>query len=109
METVVAARLRSGWVAAEVRGVSSRLPCEPRPVNRARFGYRGGVARPLVIAGCRRLCGWQETGRQLDGEPLFACSGCGSEWVPSQPWTPIDYEGVVPAPVAEARRTRGRG
>jgi hypothetical protein len=62
-----------------------------------------------MIAGCRSLCGWDDTGRRLDGERLFACSGCGSEWVPSQAWTPVDYTGVVPDPVAEARRARGRG
>ena len=103
------ARRRFGWVAAEVDGCPTQSPMrattgQPRPC-----GYRGSVTRPLEIAGCRRLCSWRETGQQLAGEPLFACSGCGSEWVPSQPWTPIDYEGVVPAPVAEARRTRGRG
>jgi hypothetical protein len=72
-------------------------------------GYRGGVPRPLTIAGCRSLCSWHDTGDRLDGERLFACAGCGSEWVPSEPWTPIDYEGDVPGPVAAARRTRGTG
>ena len=67
------------------------------------------MARALRVTGCRSLCGWHDTGRQLDEEPLFACSGCGSEWVPSEPWTPVDYEGFVPEPVAEIRRTRGRG
>jgi hypothetical protein len=65
-----------------------------------------------MISACRSLCGWQATGEQLGGEPLFACAGCGSEWVPSQPWTPVDYTGEVPGPVAEARSardTRGRG
>jgi len=71
------------------------------------------VRRPLEIGGCRAECGWHETGERLAGEPVFACAGCGSEWVPSEPWTPVDYTGVVPAPVAEAvteaRRTRGTG
>lgn len=67
------------------------------------------VTRELRIAGCRALCGWSSTGDLLDGEPLFSCSGCGSEWVPSQPWTPVDYTGLVPDPVAGARRVRGRG
>jgi hypothetical protein len=69
----------------------------------------GHVPRPLVIAACRSLCSWHGTGERLDGEGLFACSGCGSEWVPSEPWTPVDYTGTVPDPVAEARRTRGGG
>jgi hypothetical protein len=62
------------------------------------------VERPLQIAGCRSLCAWQETGERLDGEPLFTCEGCGSEWVPSEPWTPIDYTGAVPEPVLAVRR-----
>jgi hypothetical protein len=67
------------------------------------------VTRPLEIAACRALCSWRLTGSRLDDEDLFACAGCGSEWVPSQPWTPIDHTGTVPAAVAQARRTRGRG
>jgi hypothetical protein len=62
----------------------------------------------LEISACRRLCSWEDTGTHLDGERLFACLGCGSEWVASEPWTPIDHTGVVPEPVQEARR-RGRG
>lgn len=63
----------------------------------------------LRISACRRLCSWGTTERSLDGEPLFACSGCGSEWVASEPWTPVDHTGVVPVPVQEERRRRGRG
>ncbi len=63
----------------------------------------------LEIAGCRSQCRWLDTGERLAGEPLFACGGCGSQWVPSEPWTPIDYEGRVPDAVAEVRRSRGRG
>ena len=67
------------------------------------------MTRPLHIAGCRSLCSWQDSGERLDGEQLFACSGCGSEWVPSEAWTPVDYTGTVPDAVAEARRGRGGG
>ena len=67
------------------------------------------MARTLTIAGCRSACSWRPTGQHLDGEQLFSCAGCGSEWVPSEPWTPIDYLGEVPAAVAEARRERGGG
>ena len=67
------------------------------------------MTRPLEIAGCRALCRWAGTGEQLGGEPLFACAGCGSEWVPSEPWTPIDHAGTVPEAVAQERRRRGRG
>ncbi len=67
------------------------------------------VSGPLEIAACRSLCQWDDTGERLDGERLFACQGCGSEWVPSQEWTPVDYTGAVPEPVAEVRRARGGG
>ena len=70
----------------------------------------------LEIAACRRLCSWSATGQRRDGERLFACSGCGSEWVVSEPWTPVDHTGEVPAAVqteraagrAAERRARGR-
>jgi len=65
------------------------------------------VSRPLEIAACRSLCAWQDTGEELGGEPLFACEGCGSEWVPSEPWTPIDHTGAVPGPVLAVRREAG--
>ena len=67
------------------------------------------MTRPLVIAPCRALCSWRVTRERLDDELLFACDGCGSEWVASQVWTPVDHTGTVPAQVADARRTRGRG
>jgi len=66
------------------------------------------VSNRLKIAACRRLCSWGETQEVLDGERLFACSGCGSEWVPSEAWTPIDHKGAVPEGV-QAERRRGRG
>ena len=67
------------------------------------------MVRPLTIAGCRQLCSWHATDENFDGERLFACDGCGSEWVVSEPWTPIDWSGTVPQPVQDARRARGRG
>ncbi|MGZ4493766.1 MAG: hypothetical protein ACXVWU_03630 [Nocardioides sp.] len=67
------------------------------------------MTRSLNVSACRRLCTWSAEERQLDGEPLFSCSGCGSEWVPSQTWTPIDWQGEIPAAVQAARRERGRG
>ena len=63
----------------------------------------------LDIAACRQLCSWHPREESLDGERLFACDGCGSEWVPSEPWTPIDHTGAVPEAVQDARRVRGRG
>ncbi|GAA1903648.1 hypothetical protein [Lapillicoccus jejuensis] len=62
--------------------------------------------RPLAATGCRRECAWSATGDTLAGEPLFACAGCGSEWVRSQEWTPVDWQGEVPAAVL-TERARG--
>jgi hypothetical protein len=39
--------------------------------------------------------------------PLFACSGCGSQWAPGAGWTPIDADGTVPDAVRAAVRAAG--
>ena len=62
----------------------------------------------LTIAACRSLCDWARTPASYDGQPLFACRGCGSQWVRTEPWTPCQADGVVPAEVlAELRRPAG--
>ena len=93
-----------------VAGQSRCLPSASNPCGRAAgpLGSVDDMSAPLEIAACRRLCSWEETGRMRDGERLFACSGCGSEWVASEPWTPIDHTGVIP-PAVQAERRRGRG
>ena len=58
----------------------------------------------LRISPCRTLCDWGPTRARLDGQPLFACTGCGSQWVPSEPWTPRQADGSVPAEVLAALR-----
>ncbi|MGN6243998.1 MAG: hypothetical protein ACTHQ3_10035 [Motilibacteraceae bacterium] len=67
--------------------------------------------RDLQISPCRRQCDWGPTGEELaDAQgrslPLFACSSCGSEWVRTQAWTPVRFDGVVPDSV-RAERARG--
>ena len=59
--------------------------------------------RPLAIAGCLSECAWSATGDRLGADPLFACSACGSEWVRSEEWTPIDWMGEVPETVVVER------
>lgn len=79
-------------------------------MRRGRPGTLREVPHHLEISPCRKLCSWDDTGALLDGERLFACNGCGSEWVVSEPWTPADHTGSVPEAVqAERRRARGRG
>lgn len=63
--------------------------------------------RALALADCLRECSWAPTGERLRGDPLFACAGCGAEWVRGEAWTPIDWMGEVPDTVVEERaRTR---
>jgi hypothetical protein len=78
------------------------------------------VSRRLEIGACRSVCAWSavtdtppaQPGAEAPVEPLFRCAGCGSEWLPSEPWTPIDWTGQVPEAVQRARtdrRARGAG
>lgn len=93
------------------------IPCKPlasawradaAPLPFTQLGRFCSMSRPLQIAACRSVCSWHATGELLEDDRLFACAGCGSEWVASEPWTPIDATGSVPVAVQEERR-RGRG
>ena len=46
----------------------------------------------LAIFPCRTLCDWAAA-----SEELFRCAGCGSEWLPTEKWTPRQADGTVPA------------
>jgi len=59
-----------------------------------------GIA-PLRVRSCRDLCEWTRTPVQRRGEQMFACRGCGSQWVPSEHWTPRDASGAIPPAVLE--------
>ncbi len=84
-------------------------PPPARSIPAPPHGYPPRVdAAPLKISACRRLCHWSATADARAGEQVFRCGGCGSEWVASEPWTPIDHTGVVPEQVQAVRR-RGRG
>lgn len=39
---------------------------------------------------------------------VFACEGCGSQWVRTEEWTPVDADGIVPDAIASGA-TSGRG
>jgi ribosomal protein L37AE/L43A len=58
----------------------------------------------LAIHPCQSLCAWSATGERRDGFELFACAGCGSEWVAGEQWTPADHTGAVPDAVLRERR-----
>ena len=54
---------------------------------------------------CLRLCDWDVTGAVRDDLVVFACSGCASQWVRTEPWAPCDDDGTrKPALLAELRR-----
>ncbi len=65
--------------------------------------------RALQTWPCQSVCGWRSTGEVWAAPPqeaelaVFKCQGCGSEWVRTEPWTPIDATGVVPEEVAAER------
>lgn len=54
---------------------------------------------PLKVRSCRDMCNWNKTPVERRGEPLFACRGCGSQWVPSEHWTPREASGHIPPEV----------
>lgn len=69
--------------------------------------------RELEAWPCQSVCVWQPSGQrwydQTAGElDVFGCVGCGSEWVRTEAWTPIDADGRVPEPVAAERARGGR-
>ena len=55
----------------------------------------------LVVQACRSLCRWVLSRREP--RELFACQGCGSQWRPSEAWTPVDADGHVAPAVGRAR------
>lgn len=64
-------------------------------------------SRQLSISPCQARCSWSTSGERLGEDLLFACDACGSEWVASEAWTPVDWKGVVPEAV-QAERARDR-
>lgn len=64
------------------------------------------IVADLRIEPCRSECDWDTTQQQLNGEPLFACRSCGSEWVPSEAWTPVNADAVVPDVISQCRQQR---
>lgn len=61
------------------------------------------MSEELAHFPCQGKCSWSPSNKTFQGEPLFVCGGCSSEWVPSQPWTPKNYDGEIAPEVAVAR------
>jgi hypothetical protein len=73
-------------------------------------------ARVLAAEPCQSVCVWTRTeesvvvGAAGDPAAVFVCTGCGSEWLRSELWTPIDADGQVPPEItAELARRPARG
>ena len=112
------------WTSAPVKGRTHPAPGQPVPA--VEFGLRPrhdgtvrgpdetgdtGAARPVRAWPCQSICVWEPTGEvwrttTYDDLRVFACRGCGSEWVRTEPWTPVDCSGTVPAGVAEEASRR---
>lgn len=58
----------------------------------------------LATHPCVDKCAWGPTDRQLDGEPVFECDGCHSEWTPDQTWTPRNIDGEISPEVLAVKR-----
>ena len=61
----------------------------------------------LAVSPCQTLCDWRRTRASQDGMPLFACTGCGSQWVRTEPWSPRQADGSWPEGVREELLTSG--
>lgn len=44
---------------------------------------------------CQSKCDWMPTGEEIDGDLVFACSGCTSQWTRQQGWTPRNLDGSI--------------
>lgn len=61
------------------------------------------MSAPLRQEPCRKECHWSAAKRRRDGEPVFTCAACHSEWVRSEAWTPCQADGTVPPDVLAER------
>lgn len=53
----------------------------------------------LKVTPCNETCDWRPNGEVRNAELVFACAGCGSEWVRSAGWTPRNLDGSIGASV----------
>lgn len=53
-------------------------------------------ARYLISNPCEDSCGTLDTGRTLDGAPVYRCPGCDSEWIELDELVSATQPGGVP-------------
>lgn len=58
----------------------------------------------LAVSLCRALCDWSAVAPEL-----LQCGGCGSQWAPSQGWSPRQADGTVPPAVRDAQLSAAGG
>jgi hypothetical protein len=67
----------------------------------------------LRVQPCRGECEWREAPardrRRVEELLLFACRGCGTQWLRSLAWTPIDADGTIPEEVRQEAARRDSG
>jgi len=61
----------------------------------------GSMPHALRQEPCRERCDWTPSGGVRDGDLVFACAGCGSEWVRTEGWRPRNLDGSVATAVQE--------
>ncbi|MDO5676706.1 MAG: hypothetical protein Q4G35_04260 [Propionibacteriaceae bacterium] len=52
---------------------------------------------------CLSRCDWHPTDEIREDQPIFECKACKSEWAPSEPWTPQNWDGKVTEAVQAAK------
>lgn len=57
---------------------------------------------------CQNRCNWVPAGEVRDGGRVFVCTGCKSEWIRTEAWTPANRDGSI-TPEVMAERMRGSG
>jgi len=65
-------------------------------------------ARPVDAWPCQSICVWARTDEVWVADAggvlhVFRCTGCSSEWVRTEAWTPVDADGRVPPDVVAER------
>ena len=58
------------------------------------------MPRALLQEPCQSRCDWTPTGDLRDGHLVFACTGCSTEWVRTEGWSPRNLDGSIAGAVA---------
>ena len=59
------------------------------------------MPRALRQEPCQSRCDWSPSGDVCNGDLVFACAGCTSEWTRREGWTPRNLDGSIAGRVQE--------